>query len=147
MVLGLSIAEYLEADSIIGRSIFQPNHLDNGSKASVKPNPSSATMTTASSSLTNVENSEPALDSPDSMKEIPLLADSGRSEPVANGTGNGSVTSKTGHSRQSSVASSHSNESGRLSLGVAPRSVTSSSEDLGDCHHGIVVALHRKMVS
>jgi hypothetical protein len=49
------------------------------------------------------------------------------------------------HSRQSSVASSHSTESGKLSL-TAPNSVTSSNEELGDCHQGIVVALHRKMV-
>jgi hypothetical protein len=124
---------------------FQPNHLDNSaSKTSLK--------TSSTTSTTNViEKTDTPLDSPDSMKEIPLLSESVRSD-VANGNGNGagsvtSSTSKTGHSRQSSVASSHSNESGKFSLGVAPRSVTSSSEELGDCHHGIVVALHRKMVS
>ena len=106
-----------------------------------------STTATNSSNLESSETSTPLVDSPtnDSMKEIPLLS----GEP-GTGNGPGSVTSsasKAGHSRQSSVASSHSNESGRLSLGVAPRSVTSSSEDLGDCHHGIVVALHRKMVS
>ena len=57
-----------------------------------------------------------------------------------------SKRTENSHSRQSSVASSHSTESGgKLSLGAAPNSVT-SSEELGDCHLGIVVALHRKMV-
>ena len=101
------------------------------------------------------------------MKETPLLAaDSSLNSSNDVITGNGSETSKnsidndvtagirddviTGnvisHSRQSSVASSHSTESGgKLSLGGPPNSVT-SSEELGDCHMGIVVALHRKMV-
>ena len=98
-----------------------------------------------------------------------LAADSSLND-VTNGsgsetskTGNGIETSKNSidndvirddviagnvisHSRQSSVASSHSTESGgKLSLGGPPNSVT-SSEELGDCHMGIVVALHRKMV-
>jgi hypothetical protein len=70
----------------------------------------------------------------------------------ANGNGNGTAAAakgpEPGHSRQSSVASSHSTESGKLSLGGgAAHSVASSGEELGDCHHGVIVALHRKMVS
>ena len=130
---------------------FQPNHLDKFSTKSLKTS-STSTTAIAATATSNIDNSETPLDSPDSLKETPLLAESGRAETNRVETiGNGSVTSSTKpscHSRQSSVASSHSTESGKLSLGcsTAPNSVTASSEELGDCHQGIVVALHRKMV-
>ncbi len=48
------------------------------------------------------------------------------------------------HSRQSSYASNHSGEvsSQRNSM----TSTSANAGDLGDCHRGIIVGLHRKMV-
>ena len=85
-------------------------------------------------------------EAPDSStQEAYLLGGGSGSNPGPNVKGGVNVqpTKAPTHSRQSSLASS--NHSGEA---VSQRSSMSSANagDLGDCHRGIIVGLHRKMV-